>query len=48
MVRERHQLSEHELVQTPGDNGGPGSLVYHSSWVTKSQTQLREGTATAT
>ena len=32
MVREHHQLNEHELEQTPGDSGGQGSLPFCSPW----------------
>ena len=35
-----HQLNGHELVQTPGDDEGQGSLACCSLWVTKSQTWL--------
>ena len=30
MVGGHHQLSGHELEQTPGDSGGQGSLVHCS------------------
>jgi len=32
MVRQRHQLNEHELEQTLGDSEGRGSLACHSPW----------------
>ena len=32
MVKWHHQLNRHEFEQTPGDNGGQRSLVYHSPW----------------
>ena len=32
MVRQHHQLSEHEFKQTPGDSGGQGSLSCCSPW----------------
>ena len=30
-IRQHHQLSGHELEQTPGESGGQGSLVCGSS-----------------
>ena len=30
MVRQHHQLNEHEFEQTPGDSGGQGSLACYS------------------
>ena len=35
MVRQHHQLNEHEFEQTPGDSGGQGSLACYSLWVHK-------------
>ena len=32
MVRQHHQLNEHEFEQTLGDNEGQGSLACHSPW----------------
>ena len=32
MVRQHHQLSGHELEQTPGDSEGQGSLACYSPW----------------
>ena len=32
MVREHHQLNEHELEQTPGDSGGQRRLTWYSLW----------------
>ena len=32
MIRYCHQLNGHEFEQTPGDNGGQGSLAYYSPW----------------
>ena len=32
MVRQHHQLSGHELEQTPGESGGQGSLASYSPW----------------
>ena len=37
-----HQFSGHEFEQTPGDGKGQGRLVCCSTWVTKSQIQLRD------
>ena len=48
MVGWHHQLSGHELEQTPGDSGGQRSLVCCSPWGYKeSDTSLRL-TATTT
>ena len=35
MVRQHHQPSGHELVQTPGDSEGQGSLVCYRPWYHK-------------
>ena len=32
MVSQHHRLKGHEFEQTPGDNGGQGSLVCYSPW----------------
>ena len=32
MVRQHHQLNEHEFEQTPEDSGGQGSLACYSPW----------------
>ena len=31
-IRQHHQLSGHELEQTPGESGGQGSLASYSPW----------------
>ena len=42
MVGYHHQLNGYEFEQTPGDSKGQGSLVFSSSWVTKSWTWLSD------
>ena len=39
LVRQHHQLSGHELGQTPGDGEEQGSLAHCSPWGHKSWTQ---------
>ena len=38
-------INKHEFEQTQGDSGGQRSLTCYSTWVAKSQIQLREWTA---
>ena len=40
MVGWHHQFNGQEFEQTPGNSEGPGSLVYCSLKVTKSQARL--------
>ena len=47
MVGWHHKLHRHEFEQAPGVGDGQGSLVCCSPWVSKSQTQLRDRTVTA-
>ena len=42
MVVWHHQLNGHEVEQASGFGDGQGSLACCSTWVAKSQTQLRD------
>ena len=46
IICRHHQLSGHELEQTPRDSGWQGSLVCCTPWVAKSWTWLSDQTAT--
>ena len=48
MAGRHHQLNGHEFEQTPRDSEWQENSACCSSWVSKSQTRLREWTTTAT